>query len=82
MSWRLFIDLGLLFVDVSLGGVAREEGGGCAETVAVLGHRGLAGWILHHVDVLDGGFAIVGGVIYEAQIGADVARACWKVSLV
>ena len=34
-SWNLFIDLGLLFVDVSLDGAAREDGDRRSKSVAL-----------------------------------------------
>ena len=64
VSWSLVIDLGLLFVGVSLGGVVREEGGGCVEATAILGRRECVGRILHRVDVLDNDVAVADGVVY------------------
>ena len=52
MSRSLFIDFGLLFVDATLGGVIREDGGWCSEPVAVLDRRERIGWVLHRADVL------------------------------
>ena len=83
VSWSLFIDLGLLFVDVSLGSVIREYGESRLESaVAVPGRRERAGWVLHRADVLDDGVFVVDGVVDEAQIGADVSRARRQVPLV
>lgn len=76
VSWSLFIDLGLLFIYVYLGSVGREEGDGGAEPIAVLGRREHADWVLHRGGVLDYDAAVVYGVVDEAQVGADVSRAC------
>ena len=82
VSWSLLIDLGLLFVDVSLGGVTREDGDRRSESVAVLGHRARIGWVLHRADVLDDDVFVVGGAVDEAQVGADVSRARRQAPLV
>ena len=82
MGWGLFIELSLLFIDVCLGGAAREEGGGGAETVAVLGRRERVGRIFHRANVLDNDVAVVDVAVVEAQVGADVACACRQVPLV
>ena len=60
--------ISLLFIDVSLGGVVREEGDRCAEAVAVLGPRGCVGQVLHRADVLGDDVAVVDGVVNGAQL--------------
>ena len=75
VSWSLYLDLGLLFVDASLGGATRWDGDRRSESVAVLGRRERVGWVLHRADVLDDDAFVVDGVVGEAQVGADVSRA-------
>ena len=82
VSWSLFIDLGILFVDVGLGDLTREDGGRRSEPVVALGRRGRAGWVLHRVDVLYGDVFVVNGVVDGAQVGADVSCARRQVLLV
>ena len=67
---------------MSLGGVAREDSDRRSESVAVLGRRERAGWVLHRVDVLDDDIFVVDGIAYEAQAGVDVSRARRQVPLV
>ena len=77
MSWSLFIDLGLLFVDVGLCGVTREDGGRRSESVAVLGRRERVGWVIHRVDILYDDVFVVGVLECARQSGAMSRR--WRV---
>ena len=82
VSWSLFIDLGLLFVDAGLVGVTREDSDRRSKSVAVLGRRERVGWVLYRADVLDDDAFVAGGVVDESQVGADVSRAHRQVPLV
>ena len=65
----------LVFIDVSICSVTREEGGRGAESIAVLGHREHLDQVLHRANGMDGDVAVVGCVIDKAHVGTDVTRA-------